>query len=64
MYIQIMVATVNIATRLWFTGDSDSCIHRGHFDVLCIDETEHAREPETIAVVATLMRYQRWWKYQ
>ena len=30
-----------------------------YFDVLCIDEAEHAREPEIIDVVATLMRYQR-----
>ena len=36
--MQITVATVNMVARLWFTGDSDSCIPRGHFDVLCVDE--------------------------
>ena len=36
--MQITVATVNMAARLWCTGNSDSCIPRGHFDVLCVDE--------------------------
>ena len=36
--MQITVATVNMAARLWCTGDSDSCIPRGHFNVLCVDE--------------------------
>ena len=51
------VTTVNMATKLWCTGDSDYCIPRGHFDVLCVDEAGHATEPEIIAVTATLMIY-------
>ena len=53
------MATVNMAVRLWCTGDSDSYILRGHFDVRCVDEAGHATEPEIIAVTATLMRYHK-----
>ena len=53
------MATVNMTAILWCTGDSDSYILRGHFDLLCVDEAGHVTEPEIIAITATLMRYHK-----
>lgn len=52
--VQITIATVNMASKLWCTGDS---VPKGYFDVLCVDEAGHATEPEVIAVAATLMNF-------
>ena len=57
LYIQITMATVNMAVRLWCTGDSDSCIPRRHFDILCVDEVWHVTETKIIDVAAILMRH-------
>jgi len=50
--VQITVATINMAARLWCTGVG---IPKGYFDVLCVDEAGHATEPEVIAVASTLL---------
>ena len=52
--VQIVVSTMNLAARLWCTGDG---VKRGHFDVLCVDEAGHATEPEVIGVAATIMKF-------
>lgn len=53
--VQITVATINMASRLWCTGDKG--LPKGHFDVLCVDEAGHATEPEVIAVASTVMDF-------
>jgi len=53
--VQITVATINMAARLWCTGDG---VQKGYFDVLCVDEAGHATEPEVVAVAATIMKFQ------
>lgn len=54
MSVKITVATINMASRLWCTGDG---VPKGYFDVLCVDEAGHATEPEVIAVASTLMEF-------
>ena len=49
---RIIVATVNMAARLYFNG-----VERGYFDVICVDEAGHATEPEVIAVASTLLDF-------
>ena len=55
--MQITVATVTMAAKLWCTGDSDYCIPRGHFDVLCVDEAGHATEPEIIVACISIILF-------
>ena len=52
--VQITVSTINMASRLWCTGDG---LPKGYFDVLCVDEAGHATEPEVIAVASTVMDF-------
>ena len=52
--VQIIVATVNLAARLWCTGRG---VQNGHFDVICVDEAGHATEPEVVGVTAKLMKF-------
>jgi len=52
----ITVSTINMASRLWCTGDG---LPKNHFDVICVDEAGHATEPEVIAVASTVMDFQK-----
>jgi AAA domain len=52
--MQIVVTTVNMAARLFCTGQG---LKKGCFDVLCVDEACHATEPEVIGAAATLMKF-------
>lgn len=52
MSARIVVATVNFAARLSYIG-----VHRGHFNVVCVDEAGHATEPEVVSVIASLMDF-------
>jgi helicase MOV-10 len=54
-FVQIVVSTVNLAARLWCTGNG---IRKGTFDILCVDEAGHATEPELIGVASTLMEFE------
>ena len=47
---RVVVATCTTAARLYNYG-----VPRGHFDVIIIDESGHAWEPEAIAPVAALL---------
>ena len=53
--VQITVATISMASRLWCTRGM--ALSKGHFDVLCVDEAGHATEPEIIAVASTIMDF-------
>jgi len=57
--IQITVATIQMAGRLWcLSRDTQvGCVPAGYFDVLCVDEAGHATEPEVISVAATLLKF-------
>jgi hypothetical protein len=56
MSVKITAATINMASRLWCTGDG---LPKGHFDVLCVDEAGHATEPEVVAVASTIMEFHK-----
>ncbi|GKY99097.1 hypothetical protein MPSEU_000865200 [Mayamaea pseudoterrestris] len=51
---RIVVSTVNLAARFSYLGVAKGC-----FDVLMIDEAGHATEPEVIAVMASIMDFER-----